>query len=277
LAGWLAAERRGREARLFLAPVLLLGAWLFGVRRAGGAMPLRVDANPLAAGAAVLRALYLLLAANLAWVGTAAVIFGVVHRRIFHRRPWRVAGCVAAAQVAAVSLAGGRALDRTLLPAFPIVFAAMAAAAALFRPRWRQAGLVLLFAGLAAGNLLNPPYPCAIENNLAYADFLRLHMRAAEFLEHDLPERRVATAWPLTGELTRPELGFVTLPVPVTVLPDFSAATLTRFDWNTVDVLVVYPRRWDPARTREELRGRIPLHKVAHFEQGGQWLDIYVR
>ena len=44
-------------------------------------------------------------------------------------------------------------------------------------------------------------------------DFVRLQAVAAQFLESQLPDSNVATAWPYTGALSRPEYGYVERPM----------------------------------------------------------------
>jgi hypothetical protein len=46
-------------------------------------------------------------------------------------------------------------------------------------------------------------------------DFLDLQKMAAQYLVERYPRARIETIWPLTLELPRPELGFVSHPVAV--------------------------------------------------------------
>ena len=60
----------------------------------------------------------------------------------------------------------------------------------------------------------------------AYRDYIRLHQHAEEFLEARYPMARVLTAWPASDELTRPYLGYVTRPMRVVRIENFSVEQL---------------------------------------------------
>jgi len=162
-------------------------------------------------------------------------------------------------------------------------------------PRLVCSGILLL--GVAAGNWINPFYPFPYENNLAFSDFVRLHVEADAFLEQRFPGTRVGSVWPLTAEIRHPELGYVQRAFEIERLPDFSAATVAAIDWKRVDVLVVYSRHWDPevnilhwapierlwrhfSRSVPDVNSTeamylVPYPNCAHFERRGQWVDIY--
>src|SRR5256885_16127577 len=102
------------------------------------------------------------------WVGALAIVCAWRRSRVFHTRSWKIAWLVAGAHVAMYTLLGGAVLERYLLPVLPILYAAIAAALTVYS-RWaRVASAAALFAGLAAGNFINPPYPFPYENNLAF-------------------------------------------------------------------------------------------------------------
>ncbi len=304
---WLARERRWRDALWFLAPAAALAGWIAVLARATGNWAgnpefvrynLHDSAQPMRVVAALLRRIYYLGFANLHWVGAAAIVLAWRRSGLFRSRSWRIAWWVAAAHVILFSVLGGAVLERYLLPVLPILYAAMAAALSLYRRAAGTVSTVALLGGLAAANFINPPYPFPYENNLAFADFVRLHAEVAAYLENRYPLAGVHTAWPLTAELSRPELGFVDRGMSVQPLPDLAPRTLAALDWNRVQVLVVFSRTWDPARsalhfapaarfwqryygdgpnvTREQARERIRLQLEAHFERRGQWVDVYV-
>ena len=99
---------------------------------------------------------------------------------------------------------------------------------------------------MAASNFINPPYPFPYEENLAFTDFVRLHADAADYLVHWYADPVVHTAWPMSGELSRPDLGYVPRPIRVQTLPNMSTDTLASLDWSKVQILVVFSRNWDP-------------------------------
>jgi hypothetical protein len=172
----------------------------------------------------------------------------------------------------------------------------MVAAMSIYRPPLKIASQLALLAGLIAGNFWNPPYPFPFENNLAFVDFVRLQQDAAEFVEQRYVGQRVATVWPLTSALSRPELGYVTHPVMVRGLPDFTAATMHRLDWPSVRAVVLFSRTWEPAwswtdielvrKIRHRFYGyepdlsivqmrQRPVAPVARWARHGQSIEVY--
>src|SRR5207245_6635085 len=98
------------------------------------------------------------------------------------------------------------------------------------------------------GRFVNPPYGFDPEDNLAYRDYIRLHSRAESFLEARYPMARVLTAWPATDELTRPYLGYITRPMRVVQIENFTAeqmisATDLR---SNFDVAMVFSTKYEP-------------------------------
>lgn len=304
---WLARERRWREAAWFALPFLALGGWLAALHSGTGywtGSPGFAQYNfffplhPVRLAVALSRRMYSLFFASFQWIGAFAIAFAWRTSRLFHNRSWRIAWWLAAAHVGAVTLLGGAVLTRYLLPIMPIVFAAMAVGLAQFPRRPQRISATLLVLGLAASNFLNPPYPFPYEDNLAFTDFVHLQTSAAKFLERRFSGAQITTAWPMTRELSRPELGFVSRKIDVQTLRNFTPQTLQPLDWKNVQVFVAFSRTWDPQfslnhipivrgfwqkfygftpnSTMEALRERVPIPLVAHFEERGQWVDIYV-
>jgi 4-amino-4-deoxy-L-arabinose transferase-like glycosyltransferase len=304
---WLLWERRWRDAIWFLAPAAALGIWIAALRHVTGSWagdPHFVDYNffysiePARVAFTALHRLYYLFFANLHWVGTFAIAFAWRTSRIFRSRAWRVSFVFAAAHVATVTILGGAALERYVLPVLPILYAAFAAGLSLFPRRPRVICSTVLLAGLTVGIFVNPPYPFPYEDNLACADFIHLHREAADFTQHWYSGARVLTIWPLTIELARPALGYVNARIAVDSLPDLSEAALRGVDWSKVGVFAAYSRTWDPplsplrwapirsawtrlfgykpTATEEDIRRLVPFPAAAHWEHDGQWMDIYV-
>ncbi len=299
-------ERRRREALWFLAPSAALAVWIAVLYHAtgnplGNAEFTRYNLyylwRPARLATTVLRRLHYLFVADFHWIGTAAILFAWRHTPLFRTRAWRVAWLIVAAHIVALSMLGGAALERYLLPVLPVVYAAMAAALAWAARRVRVVAIAAIGAGLAAGIFWNPPYPFPPENNLAFTDFVRLHQAAAAFLEQRFPARTVATAWPLSSALRRPEMGYVTRRRPVRELMDFRPAAVRALDWNRSPVFVLFSRTWDPPLnlmrwspvrhlwsrywdfepdiTPLEVQAHLPLRLVARFERRGQWIEVY--
>ena len=150
---------------------------------------------------------------------------------------------VIAVYIAVHAVIGGAILARYLLPALALVFILLAEAVLrLPRAGWWVAG--------CAGFLVvcwfwNPPYPFPYEDNLAYVQFVKLHQAAARALEAHPPAGAVWTAWPATDELSRPELGYVTRPLAVRELGNFSAASLRAMP-HAPALLYLYSREYEP-------------------------------
>ncbi|HEY8055651.1 MAG TPA: hypothetical protein VIE13_07050, partial [Terriglobales bacterium] len=152
---------------------------------------------------------------------------------------WAIMG----AYLAFHALVGGAVLARYLLPALALFYIALAEwLIRLPKPGLWAAGCA---AWLVAGWFWNPPYPFPYEDNLAYAQFVRLHQAAARELESMPLPGPIYTAWPATDELTRPELGYVTRPLPVRRLPDFTPDTLMHLG-DPPRLLYLYSRDYQP-------------------------------
>jgi len=152
-----------------------------------------------------------------------------------------------ATYVLAMSFVGGAMLARYLLPAVPLVIIINVST---LRRRVRYWAAVVVIVGLAfvVALFVNPPYGFSIEDNLAYRDYIRLHENAENFLEARYPMARVLTAWPASDELTRPYLGYVTRPMRVFRIEDFSleqvmSAAEVRSDF---DVALVFSTKYEP-------------------------------
>jgi hypothetical protein len=118
-------------------------------------------------------------------------------------------------------------LTRYLLPMYPLVL--LGAVTTFYRrvPFW-QGIAVLSAAAFVAGLFVNPPYGFAPEDNLAYAHVVRLHLAGIAQLKKQFPGSTVLTAWPMSDELTKPELGYLKEPFAVYRLEDFSEGQIER-------------------------------------------------
>ena len=145
------------------------------------------------------------------------------------------------------SILGGALLTRYLLPMFPLVL--LLAVTTLYRrvPFWP--GLALLSAGaFVLGLFINPPYGFAPEDNLAYAHVIRLHQAGIGQLNRLYPGATVLSAWPMTDELTRPELGYLNQPYDVYRLEDFSEPQIARAaaEPEKYSAALVFSTKYDP-------------------------------
>ncbi len=125
------------------------------------------------------------------------------------------------------SVLGGALLTRYLLPMYPLVL--LVAVSTFYRrvPWWQ--GLALFSAAaFVLGLFINPPYGFAPEDNLTYAHVVRLHEAGIAQLNARFLGATVLTAWPMSDELSRPELGYLKQPYEVYTLKNFTAASIAR-------------------------------------------------
>jgi hypothetical protein len=206
-----------------------------------------------------------------------------------------VFAAVIAGYLSVLSFVGGAVLARYLLPVYPLVI--IASVAVLWRsvPWWKVAVAAVSVAFLA-GLFIYPPYRIAPEDNLAYADYVKLH-KDAEIALSLAPHARVLTAWPATDELQRPYLGYVPQPVRVVPVENFSAAQLHyaaqrlpgQFDYAFVFSTKYEPPHqlrgwWEGVQTRyfdyhrdlpPETAAAILGGKIVYRAQrGGEWVAI---
>jgi 4-amino-4-deoxy-L-arabinose transferase-like glycosyltransferase len=205
-----------------------------------------------------------------------------------------------AAYILMLSVVGGAILPRYLLPIFPLFFV-MAAVLIWRLPKTAARALCGVAAGcFVAAWFINPPYPFPYEDNLSYADFIRLHQRAAQFLENQPGEPRILTAWPASDELTRPFLGYVREPLRVVRIEGLTPDDFRRVAPGSFELLYLYSRKWEPpsnwlkrwpallaiqkrhfdyAPQADDgaLMRRFGLKLIQQFERRGQWVRIYER
>jgi hypothetical protein len=163
--------------------------------------------------------------------------------------------------VVAMALVGGAVLARYMLPVVPLVI--IVCVSTLWRRvrLWRGVIAIVVLAFLAA-LFVNPPYGFSLEDNLAYRDYIRLHQDAETVLEARYPRARVLTAWPASDELTWPYLGYVTRPMRLLRIENFSVEQLVSAAdlRSSFDVALVFSTKWEPAHPWLE-----------HWEQWQEW------
>jgi 4-amino-4-deoxy-L-arabinose transferase and related glycosyltransferases of PMT family len=304
LAAVLWRERRRREAAVFLVPGALLAVWLLYLAAATGHLfgsreftqyNLAFPLHPVRLAATLLRRAWFFLVQDFHWIGTVSIVYAWRRTKLFRAREWAITGTLFGANVLVVTLLGGAALERYLLPALPLFYIAVAAAWSTLTPVWRRVSQVAMTAGLLGGLFWNPPYPFPFENNLAVVDFVRLQQAAAEFVQTHYRDETIASAWPMPDALRRPEFGYVSRPMRVKGLEDFSRTSVM----GGADVLILYSRTWEPewsllrlawvkaflARyylyqpqiTPEEIYRDLGLLPVARWERRGQWIEVYAK
>ena len=145
------------------------------------------------------------------------------------------------------SVLGGALLTRYLLPMYPLVL--LVAVSTFYRrvPYWQ--GLAVLSAvAFLVGLFVNPPYGFAPEDNLAYARVIRMHQSGISELTKHYPGATILTAWPMTDELSRPELGYVKQAWDVVAIDDFSAPQIDRAEQEELaySAALVFSTKYDP-------------------------------
>lgn len=155
--------------------------------------------------------------------------------------------CIIGTYIVAMALIGGAVLARYMLTAVPLVI--ILGAATLYRRlcHWRLAAAVVAGTFIVAW-FWNPPYGFSPEDNLAYRNYVILHENGERFLEARYPMAHVLTAWPASDELTRPWLGFVTRPVQVVRIEDFSLdQVLSAAEFRDhFEVALVFSTKYEP-------------------------------
>jgi len=218
--------------------------------------------NPLRFLLALLLRLWEILGYMHLWVLTvgmalAMLLSPVKHNGLERRRiaipEQAILLVVIAAYVAAMALIGGAVLARYMLPAVPLVII-LAVATLWRRLRWWPAAIAIVGASFVLSWFWNPPYGFSPEDNLSYRDFIVVHQNAERFLEARYPMARVLTAWPASGELVSPWLGYTTRPMQVVRIEDFSldevlsAAEARRSGSADYDIVLVFSDKYEPAR-----------------------------
>jgi hypothetical protein len=201
--------------------------------------------------------------------------------------------------VVIMALIGGAVLARYMLPAVPLVI--ILCVSTLWRrfPYW-QAGIGCVVLAFVLAWYSNPPYGFSPEDNLAYRDYILLHEDAERFLEARYPMARVLTAWPASDEIARPWLGYITRPMRVVRIENFSLEeVLSAADFRaSYEVALVFstkyepgPEPWDRWQTWTKLKSRffgfhrdLPPAAIAKILGGhivysptprqGQWIGV---
>jgi hypothetical protein len=154
---------------------------------------------------------------------------------------------VIGAYIIAMALIGGAVLARYMLTAVPLT---IILAVSTLRRRLRAWPLAI--AAVAALFVVawfwNPPYGFSPEDNLAYRDFVVLHQDGERFLEARYPMAKVLTAWPASDELARPWIGYVTRPMQVVRIEDFSLdEVLSAAEFRAhYDIAFVFSTKYEP-------------------------------
>jgi hypothetical protein len=308
-AALLLYRRDAKRASYFIPPFVLLSVWLVFLHRKTGYWlgdpgfahyNVSYALHPVRILMSLSRRLYYVFLAEFRWVGSLMIVLMLFRDKpTFFRRPeWVVTIAVSVCCLVLVSVLGGAELERYLLPVLPVFYIGVSLALSGRRRSVGISATALLALGLAANLFWNPPYPFPFENNLAMVDFVRLQQAAAEFAETSLRNKRIATAWPYTQALRRPEYGFVDHKLKTVETGDFSFHSILALPPQSFDALITYTRTWAPEPSvisiplvqqfleryygwQREITpdqcSRLNLEAVAAWKSRGQQITVYVR
>lgn len=163
-------------------------------------------------------------------------------------------GIILLANVLFFSVMGGALLARYLLPLYPLILLLCVSTwhRRLLQWRWMVALSAVAF---IAGLFVNPPYRFAPEDNLTYRSMIVMQQQAIAQVLHRAPGGTVLTAWPVTDELTRPELGYVRQPVKVVAIDNFSLSQIeAATQLPGYDAALVFSTKYEAGNTPSWLR-----------------------
>jgi hypothetical protein len=145
------------------------------------------------------------------------------------------------------SVLGGALLTRYLLPMYPLVLFVVVSVFYRRAPYWYGLALVSA-AAFVVGLFINPPYGFAPEDNLAYATVVRMHQAGIAQLAKRYPSATVLTAWPMSDELKRPELGYVKRSWDVVAIDNFTQEQIDRAaqQEQAYTAALVFSTKYDP-------------------------------
>ncbi len=207
-------------------------------------------------------------------------------------------GILVAANLLAFSVLGGALLTRYLLPVYPLLLLVCIAVWKDRLTHWPWLG-ALTAAAFVPALWLNPSTFFAPEDNLTYRNMIVVQQRAINFLNAHYPDATVLTAWPVSADLFRPELGYSGHTYRVVSLENFTGAELAKAaqrpgDYDTALVftthytspafrafLQTHPTSWrgrryaadldlSPAQIARTLGGEV----VWHDELYGEWAAV---
>jgi hypothetical protein len=153
-----------------------------------------------------------------------------------------------ATYIVMLAAVGGAVIARYMLPVVPLVII-LAVSTLRRRVSWWPWATVAVAATFVLALFVNPPYRISPEDNLTYADYVRLHKQAADIISSRYRDSRILTAWPASDELTRPWLGYVSSPMKVLRIDNFSLPQmeLATQEASQYDVAYVFSTKLEPA------------------------------
>ncbi len=152
-----------------------------------------------------------------------------------------VLGALVLANLIAFSVLGGALLTRYLLPVYPLILLVCIAVWRDRTPYWPWMG-ALTAAAFVPAIWLNPSTFFAPEDNLTYRNMIVVQQQAIDFVNQHFPDATVLTAWPVSADLFRPELGYSSHRFRVLSIENFTAPELAKAvqQPGTYDTAIVF-------------------------------------
>lgn len=251
----LLTRRDWKRALYFAAPAIALAAWLIVLHHATGYWlgdpgfahyNVGYSLHPVRIVLTLLRRVFYIFIAEFRWIGTLALVATWKRLVVLRSRKWQTVYWVVLGNALLVSVLGGAELERYLLPVMPFFFIACSIAFTQLSPWLRPTAMAGLFAGSVGSIFWNPPYPFPYENNYSMVDFVQLQQAAASYVDHQLSDATIATAWPFSAALRNPDFGYVMRPHHVLETNDFHYASVRAVPVDRYTALITYTRTWAP-------------------------------
>lgn len=302
-------EGRRREALFYALPLLSLAPWLWLLWKSTGSLfgnrefaeyNVLYPLHPARLGLALLRRFWELFLNHGYFLGAIPLAILWQRHPLFARREWRLLLWFSTAHVIAVTVTGGAVLERYLLPVIPLSFAGFAVAWNLLGGR-KAIALPLATAFISVlGFFLPPVLPQPEENDLEMTRAVELYKVAADWMERRHPNATVATGWPLSDALQRPEAGYVDTRFDVYRMTAFSNEELRRVAAKKPDVFILFSddeferswihqrfpsvdlvrrelHQWQPPVIGRDIEEVLGMREEARWQAADNFIAVFVR
>jgi 4-amino-4-deoxy-L-arabinose transferase-like glycosyltransferase len=103
-----------------------------------------------------------------------------------------------------------------------------------------------------------------LETNMEYADVIKTHSMAAKFIEQNYQDKKVLTCWPMSSELSDPNMGYISSPVDIVEMQNFNEG----FD-------IIYLSRQSNCYGLLQNIDPKTIEKIAAYELNGKSAEVY--
>jgi hypothetical protein len=147
----------------------------------------------------------------------------------------------------ALSWVGGASLARYMLPATSLaIVLSLAILRAGVSVRWRSLAIAVSAAAFTFALNTYPPYHFALDDNLAWRDFVQLQVDGTHFLQTSANSEPVLTAWPALDEISHPWLGYTDRVLRAIPVHDFERAALQQGAREPFRTAFIFTLRYEP-------------------------------